>query len=747
MSLVKSIPLTLSSLGGGAMNAIPSSQESYYGQQGSLLIPTEFPVGDSAYYGALSTDATNSSIGTYTDTFYNEAVGTHPGSSLSTGSTTTTLYQNKGDSVDAFAEWYRTVAADSSGDIYEMDSDSFLRWGKRLLGNALSNEDGGCFRLSSYIPGGTYETYKSSVFEDTLTNGSTAYNLYRKRSTTGVFFPPTFYTLQLKDSDQHHIKEMSDTNAIRSAYFAMRHAEQNSGLGDYLLLSDSDGTPADQGYTGTWVARGVALDTRNTTQILQYLGTFTTQFTGQYTGNFTGQYTGFSVAPFSADYSGVRTVNFTGVRGYSSSFGGSRNYASVVGQYDGSRNYASQYEGVRQIPAQFIGQRTFISAIGYSGSRNYSAAYSGSRNYAAQYGGSRNYASVVGQYGGSRNYTFQYTGGRQTWIANPGNFNGDRQFTGTRDITNTQFISAQFEGTRSIQFTGQFAGSRQFPFAGTRTVGPTNFTGTDSFTRGYTQNFIGFDVVGPPVEPERVVNYSSSVVKYDGVAPKQYAGQRTVNVFDLEPVPDVFSGQRTNPAYPQQFAGVRVLQYTGTRSAQFTGGPFPFAGSRQELVTIPGTFAGSRNYSADYSGSRTYSAQYGGSRNYASVVGQYGGSRNYTSQYAGSRQKDQTFSGQRPAVQQFAGSRNYSSAYSGSRNYSGSYAGVRNYEGEFLGPLPGNFAGERIKNFTGQYSGVYNTQFTGQYTGSFSSQFAGETLTSTAETIHTYTLYCRVSET
>ena len=325
--LVKSIPLTLSGAGAD-MSAISVSQEDFYAHRNRKLV-TEFPTSATPYYGRLSTNSTNStSIGQHTDTFYNEAIGTHPGSSISLGSTTTTLYQNTGDSVDAFSEYHRTVAMDSSGDIFEMDSDSFYDFGYRLLETALTGEYGSSFRLGSSLPSSDYTVYEASVFQDTLTNGSTTYNLYRKQDNTNPPSPPTYFTLQLVDSDEHHIQEMTQLDATRSAYFAMRHAEQNSGLGDYLLLPAGQ-TPVSQGETGTWVARGTALDTRNTTENLQYATVLYTspQYSSQYTRVYSKQYTGVSFAAIPGSFSGVRPAQYEGTRTFSANYGGSRNYA------------------------------------------------------------------------------------------------------------------------------------------------------------------------------------------------------------------------------------------------------------------------------------------------------------------------------------------------------------------------------------------------------------------------------------
>ena len=180
-ALVKSIPLTLS--GSGAdVKAIPETQEKWYAAHGGYYNAQGQGIGDPAFYGTLLVDtslATNyDSVGTYVDTFYNEPVGTHPGSSISLGSIATTIYQSK-DSVDAFDAFWQThshlpVAADSNGDWFEMDSAAFLRWGTRLAELNHTLELAGNFRLAATgnTPAGYDEVFISDVFSDSRTSGS-----------------------------------------------------------------------------------------------------------------------------------------------------------------------------------------------------------------------------------------------------------------------------------------------------------------------------------------------------------------------------------------------------------------------------------------------------------------------------------------------------------------------------------------------------------------------------------------------
>src|SRR6056297_2764362 len=64
------------------------------------------------------------SIGTFTDTFYNEPLGTHPGSILTEGTTVTTLYQRGGPQLPLDSENRIPIAYIDDFGIQEMmDSD------------------------------------------------------------------------------------------------------------------------------------------------------------------------------------------------------------------------------------------------------------------------------------------------------------------------------------------------------------------------------------------------------------------------------------------------------------------------------------------------------------------------------------------------------------------------------------------------------------------------------------------------
>lgn len=77
----------------GDLQRVSSSEENYLAYRPGLQLKAS----GGTSVGDLKTQSANSSsIGSFTNTFYNEPVGTHPTSSLSIGTTTTNLYAQQG---------------------------------------------------------------------------------------------------------------------------------------------------------------------------------------------------------------------------------------------------------------------------------------------------------------------------------------------------------------------------------------------------------------------------------------------------------------------------------------------------------------------------------------------------------------------------------------------------------------------------------------------------------------------------
>lgn len=766
-ALVKSIPLTLS--GSGAdVKAIPETQEKWYAAQAGYYTAQGQAIGDSAYYGTLLVDTSLStnydSVGTYVDTFYNEAVGTHPGSSISIGSVATTIYQSR-DSVDAFNAFWQThshlpVAADSNGDWFEMDSAAFLRWGTRLAELNHTHELTGNFRLatSGAFPTGYDEEFISDVFSDSLTNGGgNSYSIYRKTSTiydqtTGTISAPTYYPLCLDSSENGDVREMENGEAGKSASLAMYHGIQNTGIGDYLLLPAGQ-TPTSIGESGTWVSRGVAVDTRNSTQNLQYTTIlYTSQaYSSQYTRTYSKQYTGVSFADIPGTFEGTRADTFIGQRTFAANYQGQRNFAA---QYDGGRTFAGNYsgnrqnnqnfEGIRQNDGTFTGERTVLYAGTYEGfpTRNVTSQFEGERThtFAGNYVGTRQFAGervAPRTFAGSRSYTNPtfnlyenptgqlvagnlYAGNRVV----AGQFEGTRSYTGVRYSTTT--FAGNYLGAR--QFEGGYSGVREF-------TGERTFEGQRSFEGVRQVNYAG-------TRPAVTVGVSQPIGFSQPADAEQFSGERTNVSFDPVNLEDYVKVSVGNFAGGRTFTGTRPVSYEGTRPIQRLGpapiqrvvGPTNF--TIQVTYYEPGTFTGNRTVGQSFAGDRDYPI----SVPVTNVSGpiQFGGNRTIAQNFTGTRVVQQNFEGNRnfanqftSAFTQFGGNRSYvgNRQFEGVRGFTGprNFAGVRSYTGErnFVGqrPFTGQYLGQRT--FAGTYGG--SRTYTNQYGGSrnYTNQFLG----------------------
>lgn len=686
----------------------------------------------------------DSAIGSFTDTFYNEAVGTHPGTSLSTGSTTTTLYQrhdSDGNNLldDQSSGLFRRPVYESDGNIFDMDSDAMHGFAEKILGLISSEEYPGAQRLGSAAPSGDWEVSVSNVFEDTTTDGTvTTYNIYERKTGTAPTkcnamhtkrasygaFPLAAYDGGLEAMTD---SEMSMTfGQIASRYF--RHGAP----GTYELRSSAQGVPT---RTGTWEARGTAVDTRYTTSEQQYAGQYTGYSSVQYAGtrvfsgsrNYVATYTAsenFTVAD--VDFVGTRGANYTGQR--VNSFVGTRdaafagntgaNYAGVrsfVGErsftvatdflgvtpanYTGNRTFTisqafggvtpANYAGVRNFlgttPAQFAGTRNFGGVRNFAGQRS----YTGSRNFtgARNFGGTRsaNFATTVYQ-SFARNVYFE---GPQQNFARTQNFNGPMpanfaiyaNYSGPGNFSQPIYNTYFYVGTRSYASWRQFSGSRIWQFTGIRNfTGPRGYLGIRNYTGGRTTNYLGSRSSQFGGNQSFGGAYGFSVAQ-NFSSPGNFAG--TFNFAGVTP---------QNYAGTRNFLGTTPANYTGVRS--FTGGR-AFGG------TTPANYAGVRGFT----GERTFTI----STNFAGFTG-----ANYTGP------RPATFTALFTAA--FAGF--VESTFVGPRVF----AGVRGYAGS--------------RNYTANYTGTI--QFAGNYTNQYTTQYTGDTLTDTSETIETYTLYVRV---
>jgi len=386
--------------GSGDLKEMSTGEEAWLAYQCGLQLAAS----TTSDPGALTTSsAGNTNIGSYTNTFFNEAVGTHPGSSITSGSTTTTVYQATGTATEAGADFHRPIRWNGTG-FEEMDDTELNTLVDRLLGLVFANSYPGDYYLASSSPGGTYDTHISSIFSDTRTDGTTVtYNIYQRQS---IASPPSEVKCVKIFNDTTSfdgLKEMSNTEIAYTLGQRMKTRIMSSAnnIGAYQLRSSAQGAPVSG---GTWVSRGTATDTKNTTADVDYSAIYTQVIAENYIGNYTRDRT----QNFVGNYTRDRTQNF-------------------VGTYtrDRTQNFVGNYTNPNAINYQ---RTRIVSRVTYYAGRidypywigNYVGDYLGPASYAGDYVG-----NFIGNYAGDyvANYVGNYDG---DYVGNfIGNYDGD----------------------------------------------------------------------------------------------------------------------------------------------------------------------------------------------------------------------------------------------------------------------------------------------------------------------------------
>jgi hypothetical protein len=722
-------------------------------------------------------------VGAFVDTFYNEAVGTHPASSLSTGSITTKLYQV----IDATpvdldaASAFRRPVADSNGPI-DLSISSMDALGETIMSRIQGREFPGSFRLSTTSPSGdsSWSEYISDVFSDTNTNGTVnSYSIWQRTSgslpdsCSPMYVRRESYGNEIPAAYDGGLQAMTQEQTRATFGRILQHFFQPGEVGAYQLRSATDGAPTD---TGTWVARGSAVDTKYQITDVQYSGQYTGYSEQQYQGDRTylGDYTSLpTVFAGTREYAGFRTytgaygappVQFTGER----QFAGFRTYSGQYTsaptefagfrQFSGSRTYATQYTS---LPEQFAGVRYF------AGDRTYSTqytstpeAFAGFRQFAGVRPAPQQFANpenFVGprSYEGSRNYGAQYSAG--------GFYSGPRQFGGARNTSRPGIIYQSFAGSRPTTYTGVTYYYRPAPVSGSF-MGVRGFAGWGSINWQGTfyfyyngANYRPYPTSsGGSVSRPNSSNYCSNG-SFGGGNAYDYVVTRPIYIPMTGQYMDIaFTGVAYNPAYagsrcanfsgvsyvPVTYTGVGYYQGSNSRQASqqnyrpdyipvYWQGPYPYAGFRTVSYAgsrpnsrpgvVPGNFAGSR--AVTYTGV-VYQAFAGSPQPFNGIV-QYQGSRTYSAAYA----KNENFAGFR----QYAGVRDFGNQFSSDFDFTGSrkFAGFRTYSADYS--TDSQFTGTRQFEGSRTY-GISqfqtNTNFTGtrQFEGdrTFSTQYVTE---------------------
>jgi len=607
----------------GNLKAISTSEQDYLAYQAGLQLSDA----DSAEVASLTRSSTGSaSIGSFSDTAFDQAIGTHPGTSITTSTTTTTLYQKTGTASEAGADFHRPVVLVDDQDIKVVNDTRFNTLVDSLISTIFTNDYPGTYYLATTAPSGDYATYISNIFTDTRTDGTNVnYNLYKRNALTA---PTTVNPLRIANT--FDLKEMSDAEIKYTLGQRAKTQIMSTGVGKYQLRSSADGVPTDP---GTWVAKGTATDTKTTTADVAYTRTSQTDYQSNYDAAYVRNYEGNYINT----YSRIRTSAYnTDFVGYAGAY-----VATYISDYEG--DYISNYEG------DYTGANYEANYDGAAYESNYDGAF-----YESAYDGAAftRTSNVNYQTGYAGNYTGDFIGNFQ------GTYVGDQGYTIFIDYTRVSLrrrIAAQI-------FTTFYGGVTRF-YSGPQSFYEGNFVGNYVGTGNYTRTSTRVCVVTPIYTANYNGQPPSFYTGYTNYYTGNYVGDFGANTYD-GPGPSFIGSVTQNftrtsiTYYVGDYIGGFVGNYTGTYISNYIGTYISnYIGTY--LTDYEGTYITA--YESAYQAA--YEAAYDGD-----YVGDYTG--DYIADYEGNYDRD--------FVGDYIG--DYTATYIS--NYTGDYLG--NFAGETI---------------------------------------------------------------
>lgn len=258
---------------------------------------TDTGVGTISINPAVTTGLT--SIGTFTDTYRNFAVGTHPAANTITTANTYTAYQD----LQAASESLTRPIEYSSGLKEQNDTALNADLITVVLANLVANGVGS-YALNPTAPVGGTWTSKYTIV-DTI-NPTTTANTYLWRKTASGASPTVVRPMKINTvTSPVSLKEMSDAE-IKTLTNRMRNQIVSTGVGKYAFQQSAP-------VGGTWVTQGAAFsDTRNTLTDQNYSGNYSGTYSRGFTGSYILYYGGFINRTSSGTYTGSFTGSYTG---------------------------------------------------------------------------------------------------------------------------------------------------------------------------------------------------------------------------------------------------------------------------------------------------------------------------------------------------------------------------------------------------------------------------------------------------
>ena len=414
MSDNKALPLKLKT--DGALQQINAAEKNFV----SYLAGQQLGSADSSDVGLLTTSASgNRLVGSLTDTYYPEPVGTHPYDQQSVISTTTNLYQINGTALENDSDW-RKPLGQFEGNIYEMSEQDLDIFADDINGRIVTSDYPGAMRLSATQPSADWKILVPSILTDQRADSAgnpftvNDYSVWLRTTMTA----PT----EIKDDannkssivgikrsngdsgDYQGLQKLTDRQIqVTIGQRAKTRRSIDGNVGSFQLRTSVEGTPTD---AGTWVSRGSASNTirlvheqnytrtRNSLYTRARSSAYTRNRVTDFTGEFIGDYIGNYSRNFAGNYSRTRVSNYIGdfTGDYTRDFVGDYSRTSVrtstrtrVSTFSRTRNSAYTQNSTRTRVSNYAGN--FVGDYSRSFAGDYVATYVGnySRSFVGDY--------------------------------------------------------------------------------------------------------------------------------------------------------------------------------------------------------------------------------------------------------------------------------------------------------------------------------------------------------------------------
>ena len=495
---------------------------------------------------------------------------------------------------------------------------------QRIVSNIMTHERPGTYRLASESPGSDWQLYLSNIFIDTRYDGTAiGYSIWNRND---AFHPTPYKPLMVRRDNNNFdgLQEMTEDQVKFTFGERAKRIIIESGIGRYQLRSSEQGAPTDE---GTWIARGVALDTRvsynvnegyesvstyetdyeasflgvldyeteyQSTYITEYATDYESSYDTQYLNEFSEPYEGTYISTYQGgyetdyltdyeqeyehEYEGTYSTDFEGTTDsefYQTSYTGEIDIEPYDGEYDGTL-YEASFEGIYAGPYSTDYETIYSGDYEASFDGDYAATFSG--DYESSFDGDYT-ATFDGEYEASYQGSYAATFDGQyepDYIGSyTATFDGQYEpdYIGSYAATFDGQYEGSYQGGYAVTFTGQYTGTFEgtpvsVPYQGDPV--PQDFQG-DPVDQNFQGDAVDQDFQGDAVDQ----NFQGDAVDQDfqgDAVPQNFQGDAVDQDFQGDAVPQNFQGD----AVPQNFQGDAVAEnfqgdpYTATYQGSFT---------------------------------------------------------------------------------------------------------------------------------------------------------------------------------